>query len=273
MASSPSPASPASGGPSVPATRPDHRRNSSTPAAYNASDAATPLPQTLWGLQVPLHITHASRPAAPFIVSVPRFSYLALLLPRLSAYYGVPCSSFHHEEIQLRNLAVGLLVDLYQPAALPWRLVVGDGPEWDIADTFTNSAKEADFVRNGNAKQIMSLSKEHSTALWNSVQDSKCAGQPASQPSHFPGHSRGVQDICLTRSQMTTPRSTRSTVACSTRQPRSGTCPSASTSLPRPTTQPTRRQDPSRLSRPWSRPDYPIVSRSLFRSLPFPPRP
>jgi autophagy-related protein 5 len=123
---------------------------------------------------VPLYITHATRPASPFIVSVPRFSYLALLLPRLTAYYGVPCSSFHHEDIQLRNLAVGLLLDLYQPAALPWRLVVADGPEWDIADTFTNSAKEADFVRNGNAKQIMSLSKEHSTALWNSVQDSKC---------------------------------------------------------------------------------------------------
>ncbi|GAB1313819.1 Autophagy protein 5 [Madurella fahalii] len=134
------------------------------------SDAATPLLQTLWNLQVPLHITHASQPANPFIVSVPRFSYLALLLPRLTAYYATSCSSFHHEEIQLRNLAVGLLVDLYQPA-LPWRLVVADGPEWDIGDTFTNSAKEADFVRNGNAKQIMSLSKEHSTALWNAVQD------------------------------------------------------------------------------------------------------
>jgi autophagy-related protein 5 len=125
---------------------------------------------------VPLFITHASRPdAIPFIVSVPRFSYLALLLPRLTAYYGAPCSSFHHEDILLRNLAVGLLVDLYQPASLPWRLVVGDGPEWDIADTFTNSAKEADFVRNGNAKQIMSLSKDHSTALWNAVQDSQLA--------------------------------------------------------------------------------------------------
>jgi autophagy-related protein 5 len=127
---------------------------------------------------VPLYITHASKPTNPFIVSVPRFSYLALLLPRLTAYYGLPCSSFHHEEIQLRNLAVGLLVDLYQPATLPWKLVVGDGPEWDIADTFTNSAKEADFVRNGNAKQIMSLSKEHSTALWDAVQDSMCYPSP-----------------------------------------------------------------------------------------------
>jgi autophagy-related protein 5 len=146
-------------------------------AAATTITTHTPLLQTLWSLQVPLHITHMSQlagtaaAAPPFVVSVPRFSYLAFLLPRLTAYYGVPCSSFHHEEIQLRNLAVGLLVDLYQPASFPWRLVVGDGPEWDIADTFTNSAKEADFVRNGNAKQIMSLSKEHSTALWNAVQD------------------------------------------------------------------------------------------------------
>ncbi|KAK4033901.1 autophagy protein Apg5-domain-containing protein [Parachaetomium inaequale] len=165
-----SPSTSSTGSP-APGGRSDRRRDSSTPGPLGGPDAATPLPQTLWSLQVPLYITHATKPASPFIVSVPRFSYLALLLPRLAAYYGLPCSSFHHEEIQLRNLAVGLLVDLYQPAALPWRLVVGDGPEWDIADTFTNSAKEADFVRNGNAKQIMSLSKEHSTALWNAVQD------------------------------------------------------------------------------------------------------
>jgi hypothetical protein len=31
---------------------------------------------------------------------------------------------------------------------------------------------QADFVRNGNAQQIMSLSKEHTTALWNAVRDS-----------------------------------------------------------------------------------------------------
>ncbi|KAK4190707.1 autophagy protein Apg5-domain-containing protein [Podospora australis] len=131
-----------------------------------------PLPQALWNLQIPLYITHTSHPHNPFIVSVPRFSYLALLLPKLTAYYpGSPCSSFHHEDVQLRNLAVGLLFDLYQPTSLPWRLVVGDGPEWDIGDTFTNSAKEADFVRNGNAKQIMGLSKDDSTSLWNSVVD------------------------------------------------------------------------------------------------------
>ncbi|RYP15665.1 hypothetical protein DL765_005559 [Monosporascus sp. GIB2] len=139
------------------------------------SKAASAIPQTLWDLQVPLLITHAGAPnAAPFVTLVPRFGYLALLLPRLSAYFGLPCSSFHHEDVLLRNLAVGLLVDLYRPA-LPWRLTVGGGTSWDIGDTFLNSAKEADFVRNGNAQQIMSLSKENTTALWNAVQDNDYA--------------------------------------------------------------------------------------------------
>lgn len=102
---------------------------------------AAAIPQTLWDLQVPLLITHASAPNMPFVTLVPRFSYLALLLPRLSAYFGLPCSSFHHEDVLLRNLAAGLLVDLYQPA-LPWRLTVSDGMSWDIGDTFLNSAKE-----------------------------------------------------------------------------------------------------------------------------------
>lgn len=41
----------------------------------------------------------------------------------------------------MRNLTVGLLVDLYQPQ-LPWKLQVGDGDEWDIGDTFLNGVKE-----------------------------------------------------------------------------------------------------------------------------------
>ncbi|KAI1091030.1 autophagy protein Apg5-domain-containing protein [Rostrohypoxylon terebratum] len=136
--------------------------------------STTTIPQTLWDLQVPVLVTHAGAPNTPFVASVPRLSYLALLLPRLTSYFGLPCSSFHHEDVLLRNLAVGLLVDLYQPT-LPWRLTVSDGLSWDIGDTFLNSAKEADFVRNGNAHQIMSLSKDHTTALWNAVQDNDYA--------------------------------------------------------------------------------------------------
>ncbi|KAL8288629.1 hypothetical protein RB597_000642 [Gaeumannomyces tritici] len=141
-----------------------------SPAA--AATVATTIPSALWKLTVPVHITHASLPSsAPFVASVPRFGYLALLLPRLAAYFGRPCSSFHHEDVQLRNLPVGLLVDLYRPQALPWRLVVDEGEGWHIGDTFLNGAKEADFLRNGHAKQIMSMSKDDTTALWNAVQD------------------------------------------------------------------------------------------------------
>lgn len=112
--------------------------SSATPPSSSA------ISQTLWDLQVPLYITHTAAPNTPFVALVPRFSYLALLLPRLYAYFGLPCSSFHHEDVLLRNLAVGLLVDLYQPT-LPWRLTVGDGLSWDIGDTFLNSAKEVNL--------------------------------------------------------------------------------------------------------------------------------
>lgn len=103
--------------------------------------SSSSIPQALWNAQIPLHITHTSSPTTPFITVIPRFSYLALLLPRLSTFFGTTCSSFHYEDVQLRNLAVGLLVDLYQPS-LPWRLTVNDGVGWDIADTFLNCVKE-----------------------------------------------------------------------------------------------------------------------------------
>ena len=99
------------------------------------------ITQSLWDARIALHITHASHPNTPFITSAPRFSYLALLLPRLSAFFDAPCSSFHFEDVQLRNLAIGLLTDLYRPS-LPFRLVVSDGLAWDIGDTYLNCVKE-----------------------------------------------------------------------------------------------------------------------------------
>ncbi|KAK5987170.1 Autophagy-related protein 5 [Cladobotryum mycophilum] len=140
----------------------------------STTTTSSSLSQTLWASHIPLHITHPSSPTTPFITTVARFGYLSLLLPRLSAFFGAPCSSFHFEDVQLRNLAAGLLVDLYRPS-LPWRLVVNDGVSWDIADTFLNSVKEADFMRNGNANQIMKMSKDHTTQLWNAVIDNDYA--------------------------------------------------------------------------------------------------
>lgn len=40
-------------------------------------------------------------------------------------------------------------------------------------DNFINSVKEADFLRNGTGKVMMSLSKEDSTTLWQAVREHK----------------------------------------------------------------------------------------------------
>ena len=108
------------------------------------------------------------------------------------------------------HLPIGLLYDLYAGAdpaskgdrdayasedatesptndsaggSLPWRLTVhfSDWPNEELVrldangmvmnDAFINSVKEADFLRNGTAKKIMSLSKEDSSGLWKAVED------------------------------------------------------------------------------------------------------
>lgn len=94
---------------------------------------------TIWSSSIPLHISHPSSPV-PYIIHAPRVSYLALLLPRLSTFFP-PATTFHYEDILLKNLPIGLLYDLYQPE-LPWRLTLGDGVLYDIHDTFINSVKE-----------------------------------------------------------------------------------------------------------------------------------
>jgi autophagy-related protein 5 len=114
----------------------------------------------IWASTIPLYIAHPSC-SLPYILSVPRLSYLPLLLPQLLNFFSsigkgdssgggnaateIIASSFSHEGILLKNLPVGLLFDLYQPA-LPWRLTLGDGPLFDIHDTFMNSVKEVGVV-------------------------------------------------------------------------------------------------------------------------------
>lgn len=66
---------------------------------------------------------------------------------------------------------------------LPWRLLL-HFREWPdeqlvrldaegkvLHDAYINSVKEADFLRNGTAKGIMSLSKDDSTRLWHAVEE------------------------------------------------------------------------------------------------------
>jgi len=104
----------------------------------------------IWASTIPLHITHPSSDI-PYLIQVPRLSYLPLLLPRLTSFFG-PCSSFSYQDILLKNLPVGLLFDLYQPE-LPWHITLGDGPLFDIHDTYINSVKEVSSQprRNGGS--------------------------------------------------------------------------------------------------------------------------
>ncbi|KAL8882463.1 MAG: hypothetical protein Q9192_007580 [Flavoplaca navasiana] len=111
---------------------------------------------------------------------------------------------FSYEDVPLKwHYPLGLLYDLFsgappaqvngsdeddhrppsqRPSTLPWRLTLhfADWPGEQLVqpdaegkvlhDAFINSVKEADFLRNGTAKGIMSLSKDDSTQLWSAVQ-------------------------------------------------------------------------------------------------------
>jgi autophagy-related protein 5 len=68
-------------------------------------------------------------------------------------------------------------------SAIPWRLTIHytefpfdqlislDAEGKTMQDTFVNSVKEADFVRNGTARTVMSLSKDDSDDLWRAVRE------------------------------------------------------------------------------------------------------
>jgi autophagy-related protein 5 len=73
-------------------------------------------------------------------------------------------------------------------STIPWRLTIHytdfpfdqlialDAEGKTIQDTYVNSVKEADFVRNGTARTFMSLSKDDSDDLWRAVQERKLHG-------------------------------------------------------------------------------------------------
>jgi autophagy-related protein 5 len=145
-------------------------------------------------------------------VAWPRISYIPLLLSRLHAFFSpwliddpetiAPDSGYlTHDGVPLKwHLPLGLLYDLYvlsvqdstadQPAVspVPFRLMLHYKPDSINAnvnlidpdpvrmhDFFINAVKEADFLRSGTAKPIMSLSAADSKALWSSTQDNDLA--------------------------------------------------------------------------------------------------
>ncbi|SMR57348.1 unnamed protein product [Zymoseptoria tritici ST99CH_3D1] len=123
----------------------------------------------------------------------------ALINPEVSSHDAW----FTFEDVPLKwHYPLGLLYDLYsgaEPVDLasaaetddaassktslptPWKLTIhySDYPEHQLLhldpegrtmhDTFINSVKEADFVRNGSARAVMGLSKEDSDNLWLAV--------------------------------------------------------------------------------------------------------
>lgn len=117
----------------------------------------------------------------------------------LNAYEG----QFSYEGVPLKwHLPIGLLYDIYvltvqdvvsnekevlvgsEDNVRPFRLTVSFSPRDRedkhllispdpaiVHDSFINSVKEADFVRSGTAKPIMSLSATESKLLWTAVQE------------------------------------------------------------------------------------------------------
>ena len=145
-------------------------------------------------------------------VAWPRTSYIPLLLSRLHAFFAplliadpasvTPESGYlTHDGVPLKwHLPLGLLYDLYvlsvhdsprdRPpvSPVPFKLTLHFTPDADNAsvnlitpdlvrmhDFFINAVKEADFLRSGTAKPIMSLSAADSKALWASTRDNDLA--------------------------------------------------------------------------------------------------
>ena len=142
-----------------------------------------------------------------------RLSYLPFLLPRLRAFFSSslidPAIAAHEawlsfDDVPLKwHYPVGLLYDLHAGLQtedngdlevkaddmLPWKITLHytnfpaeqlmhmDAEYKVLLDTFINSVKEADFIRNGTARVAMGLSKSDSDTLWHSVQTSMALGK------------------------------------------------------------------------------------------------
>ncbi|MCJ1288431.1 autophagy protein 5 [Xylographa opegraphella] len=175
-----------------------------TPAELRA------LQEAAWNGSLPLEIRLAPQDcqvydqADSYLIHYPRLAYIPFLLPSLYAFFASFLITpefdshdgwFSFEGVPLKwHYPLGLLYDLFSGASglqaqaegaqslLPWRLTLHfsgwpagqliplDAEGKVLHDAFINSVKEADFLRNGSAKEIMTLSKNDSTQLWKSVE-------------------------------------------------------------------------------------------------------
>lgn len=197
------------------------------------------LQKKVWNGSLPLEIRLVASDcrtydeSEPYFIQLPRLTYLALILPRLHAFFYPdlinPDVEAHEawlsfEGVPLKwHYPLGLLYDLFSGAEpvnfdqqnerdgsqshpaiettsagtpLPWRLNVHftdyptnqliqlDAGGRVLLDSYINAVKEADYIRNGTARTVMSLSKEDSDNLWRSVQtcESSSRSSPKQQP-------------------------------------------------------------------------------------------
>ncbi|KAF2109125.1 autophagy protein 5 [Lophiotrema nucula] len=182
-------------------------------------DVASRLRQRVWEGSIPLEIrlnkgdSRSYDGSEPYLIHLPRVSYLGLLLQRLHAFFArdliypdvAPTEgwlSFEHVPLKW-HYPIGVLYDLYSGAeptypsdpdadnqvpaeeieSLPWKLTVHysdypigqmiklDKDGKHLHDLYINSVKEADMLRNGNAKTIMSMPLKDSEQLWESIKD------------------------------------------------------------------------------------------------------
>ncbi|ODQ51816.1 hypothetical protein SAICODRAFT_39018, partial [Saitoella complicata NRRL Y-17804] len=162
----------------------------------------------IWHGSIPLKITLSKTESriwdqtTPYYIEIPRISYLPVYLDLLIGFFrtflldestasaGNAWFSTAEDAIPVRwHLPIGLLHDLHRPpppassstTPQPWHLVLHftNYPDilarrqcdWAMRDAYMNKLKEADFLRCGSAKRVMSLSKHDSDALWQSVVD------------------------------------------------------------------------------------------------------
>ena len=154
---------------------------------------------------------------------------MPLLLPRLLDFFGpfliadaVDVSPWDgyltYDDLPLKwHLPVGLLYDIYalssqtpdsQLPLIPFRMILhfsdasSTSPNGTINlikpepvvlhDSFINSVKEADFLRSGTAKPIMSLSAADSKALWSSAQSNDLETHSEVYSSLLPSQFRNI---------------------------------------------------------------------------------
>ncbi|OAY60577.1 autophagy protein 5 isoform X1 [Manihot esculenta] len=141
-------------------------------------------------MQIHLHESEVTTlpPPPPALILAPRIGYLPLLIHLIKPHFaatlppGVDTVWFDYNGLPLKwYIPTGVLFDLLSAEPeRPWNLTVHfrgypnnllipcegeDSVKW----SFINSLKEADYIINGNCKNVMHMSQSDQVELWHSV--------------------------------------------------------------------------------------------------------